>query len=634
MPPNGPVAKRVAGAGRSDGVCTGTKSQHNCLKAARFTPRPAFPITRGLLAPKPREFACGMSVSITCKSCGSRLNVSDGLYDKKIRGRVVTIGCKKCGTDIVVDGTHPDGPVTRLKSVRSKARTKSEPPGARGGDKADGSKQPAPSAADQVDAKAEKPPEPEPKAEKPPEPKPEPKAEKPPEPKPAEVAKAEQEAEESKEPEPPGVAGANQEAPSTPVDKKRPLGSKARPTGARLPVSAKASPAAAFGSALARKLARLGSTPPLDSAAAMAKLRPARSPFGPKPEPAKPGGGAAEALPGAAETGPVPASAESVQEGSPVDKPAEAAAPKPETSTQPRAIASKAPVPSPARDEQRPSTDVAPPTAEDRASQEPKAPVKIVDADLDDPPTLIDHRFAKWAQLDELIEDEGDASEKAPPTPAVGASPANADAEGHDTDPADALLDAPAEDDDEAPSAAAPPVPERPADVPEVPGPAAAAAADVERPESGGRSWRVLLIVGLVVLVAAGFGGVLFAMLGGKESEAQAEGGESPSPSAVSTSAPSAQSDTPAVAASASPVPGAEVEPEPEAAESTAAAEPDAAESAQAAASKPETAARPSKPAAARKPSTPRKPTPRRRPKPPARKPSSPGAGTFVPGEL
>jgi hypothetical protein len=45
-----------------------------------------------------------MPVSITCGICAARHRIPDGLYDRKFRGRIVTVGCKQCGADVVVDG--------------------------------------------------------------------------------------------------------------------------------------------------------------------------------------------------------------------------------------------------------------------------------------------------------------------------------------------------------------------------------------------------------------------------------------------------------------------------------------------------------------------------------------------------
>jgi eukaryotic-like serine/threonine-protein kinase len=48
-----------------------------------------------------------MAVVVVCTSCGKRLSIPEALYDKKVRGRVVTITCKVCGNPVKVDGTLP-----------------------------------------------------------------------------------------------------------------------------------------------------------------------------------------------------------------------------------------------------------------------------------------------------------------------------------------------------------------------------------------------------------------------------------------------------------------------------------------------------------------------------------------------
>ncbi|HLV19591.1 MAG TPA: hypothetical protein VKZ49_01870 [Polyangiaceae bacterium] len=48
-----------------------------------------------------------MPVVVECSACEARLTLGDALYDRKVRGRVVTIGCKRCGADIRVDGRSP-----------------------------------------------------------------------------------------------------------------------------------------------------------------------------------------------------------------------------------------------------------------------------------------------------------------------------------------------------------------------------------------------------------------------------------------------------------------------------------------------------------------------------------------------
>jgi serine/threonine protein kinase len=55
-----------------------------------------------------------MGFDFVCDSCGKRLTVPPGLYEKRVRGRVVNIACKVCGAAIRVDGTLPPPPVSEL----------------------------------------------------------------------------------------------------------------------------------------------------------------------------------------------------------------------------------------------------------------------------------------------------------------------------------------------------------------------------------------------------------------------------------------------------------------------------------------------------------------------------------------
>src|SRR6188474_143646 len=48
-----------------------------------------------------------MAVVVVCTSCGKRLSIPEALYEKKVRGRVVSITCKVCGNPVKVDGTVP-----------------------------------------------------------------------------------------------------------------------------------------------------------------------------------------------------------------------------------------------------------------------------------------------------------------------------------------------------------------------------------------------------------------------------------------------------------------------------------------------------------------------------------------------
>jgi hypothetical protein len=59
------------------------------------------------MAPQSASTLSRMPVSITCSVCSVRLTIPDSLYERMVRGRVVTIGCKRCGADNVLDGTQP-----------------------------------------------------------------------------------------------------------------------------------------------------------------------------------------------------------------------------------------------------------------------------------------------------------------------------------------------------------------------------------------------------------------------------------------------------------------------------------------------------------------------------------------------
>src|SRR5688500_10265126 len=45
-----------------------------------------------------------MPFRVTCTTCGTRFALSDDLYERKIKNRIVTIRCKSCSSDISVDG--------------------------------------------------------------------------------------------------------------------------------------------------------------------------------------------------------------------------------------------------------------------------------------------------------------------------------------------------------------------------------------------------------------------------------------------------------------------------------------------------------------------------------------------------
>lgn len=58
-----------------------------------------------------------MAFEVHCGKCGARFKLPDDLYDRKVKGRVVTVRCKKCRADIAVDGTKDDAPVEGTPTV-------------------------------------------------------------------------------------------------------------------------------------------------------------------------------------------------------------------------------------------------------------------------------------------------------------------------------------------------------------------------------------------------------------------------------------------------------------------------------------------------------------------------------------
>ncbi len=57
-----------------------------------------------------------MSFTIGCDSCGARFALPTDLYERKVRGRIVTIRCKRCGGDITVDDAQLVAGTYRSKS--------------------------------------------------------------------------------------------------------------------------------------------------------------------------------------------------------------------------------------------------------------------------------------------------------------------------------------------------------------------------------------------------------------------------------------------------------------------------------------------------------------------------------------
>lgn len=47
-----------------------------------------------------------MSLEVQCGKCDARFTLPDDLYERKVKGRIVTVRCKKCRADISVDGTE------------------------------------------------------------------------------------------------------------------------------------------------------------------------------------------------------------------------------------------------------------------------------------------------------------------------------------------------------------------------------------------------------------------------------------------------------------------------------------------------------------------------------------------------
>src|SRR5262249_11363334 len=48
-----------------------------------------------------------MAFGVTCPTCGKAFSVTDEIYERKVKGRVVTIKCKQCQAGIRVDATKP-----------------------------------------------------------------------------------------------------------------------------------------------------------------------------------------------------------------------------------------------------------------------------------------------------------------------------------------------------------------------------------------------------------------------------------------------------------------------------------------------------------------------------------------------
>jgi len=69
-----------------------------------------------------------MGFVVTCESCEKRLSIPAPLYEKKVRGRVVTITCRSCQAIIRIDATLPpppaNGPVSSRRAPRRDASSR------------------------------------------------------------------------------------------------------------------------------------------------------------------------------------------------------------------------------------------------------------------------------------------------------------------------------------------------------------------------------------------------------------------------------------------------------------------------------------------------------------------------------
>jgi hypothetical protein len=52
-----------------------------------------------------------MPFPITCSSCGKTFAIADDVYERKVKGRIVTIKCKQCQAGIRIDDTHSGAPL-------------------------------------------------------------------------------------------------------------------------------------------------------------------------------------------------------------------------------------------------------------------------------------------------------------------------------------------------------------------------------------------------------------------------------------------------------------------------------------------------------------------------------------------
>ena len=62
----------------------------------------------------------GMPHAVSCGECGARFALPDDLFERKVRGRTVTVKCKQCNAGITVDGTTADSKAADSKATDSK----------------------------------------------------------------------------------------------------------------------------------------------------------------------------------------------------------------------------------------------------------------------------------------------------------------------------------------------------------------------------------------------------------------------------------------------------------------------------------------------------------------------------------
>jgi hypothetical protein len=62
-----------------------------------------------------------MALSVSCPHCGARFALPDEVYERKVKGRKVTLRCKQCNGEIQVDGTEREDEATIPSSRRASA---------------------------------------------------------------------------------------------------------------------------------------------------------------------------------------------------------------------------------------------------------------------------------------------------------------------------------------------------------------------------------------------------------------------------------------------------------------------------------------------------------------------------------